>query len=96
VLRRNEVSQRADGLHPTVLAEAKRRSANLQLRAADRITAFAGSMTFVWIHAALFAVWMCLEKSHRVDPPNPRPHTGIASAHHRRIGLRPPRFSVTM
>lgn len=31
---------------------------------ADRITAFAGSMNFVWIHAALFAVWMLLmEKS---------------------------------
>jgi uncharacterized membrane protein len=47
-----------------VLAEAKRRSANLQLRLADRITAFAGSMNFVWIHAALFAVWMLgLEQS---------------------------------
>lgn len=27
---------------------------------ADRITAFAGSMNFVWIHAALFGVWMLL------------------------------------
>ena len=24
----------------------------------DRITAFAGSMNFVWLHAALFGVWM--------------------------------------
>jgi uncharacterized membrane protein len=50
--------------HPTVLAEAKRRSESIQLRVADRITAFAGSMNLVWIHAALFAVWMLLlEKS---------------------------------
>src|SRR6516165_906004 len=44
--------------HPAVLDEARRRSENLQLRLADRITAFAGSMNFVWIHAALFGVWM--------------------------------------
>jgi uncharacterized membrane protein len=44
--------------HPAVLEEAKIRRENLQLRLADRITAFAGSMNFVWLHAALFAVWM--------------------------------------
>jgi uncharacterized membrane protein len=44
--------------HPAVLDEAKRRRENLQLRLADRITSFAGSMNFVWLHAALFAVWM--------------------------------------
>ncbi len=50
--------------HPAVLEEAKRRSDKLQLRLADHITAFAGSMNFVWIHAALFAVWMVvLEKN---------------------------------
>jgi uncharacterized membrane protein len=43
---------------PAVLDEARRRRDNFQLRLADRITAFAGSMNFVWIHAALFAVWM--------------------------------------
>ena len=46
--------------HPAVLEEAKRRSEKIQLRLADRITAFAGSMNFVWLHAALFAVWMVL------------------------------------
>jgi uncharacterized membrane protein len=47
-----------------VLDEAKQRSASIQLRLADRITAFAGSMNFVWIHAVLFAVWMAaLEKN---------------------------------
>src|SRR5262249_51191866 len=30
----------------------------LQLRIADTITAFAGSMRFVYIHAVIFAVWM--------------------------------------
>ncbi|ORW49730.1 hypothetical protein AWC20_03220 [Mycobacterium parmense] len=50
--------------HPAVLEEARRRSDKIQLRLADRITSFAGSMNFVWIHAALFAVWMLLlEKS---------------------------------
>lgn len=33
--------------HPAVLDEAKRRSQDLQLRLADRITSFAGSMNFV-------------------------------------------------
>jgi uncharacterized membrane protein len=50
--------------HPAVVGEARRRRDNLQLRLADRITAFAGSMNFVWIHAALFATWMLvLEKN---------------------------------
>jgi uncharacterized membrane protein len=50
--------------HPAVLEEAQRRSRNFQLRLADRITTFAGSMNFVWIHAVLFAVWMLfLEKN---------------------------------
>lgn len=46
------------------MAEAKRRGASLQLRVADGITAFAGSMRFVYVHVALFAVWMIVfEKS---------------------------------
>jgi uncharacterized membrane protein len=50
--------------HPAVVDEARRRSEVLQLRLADRITAFAGSMNFVWIHGVLFAVWMVfLERS---------------------------------
>jgi uncharacterized membrane protein len=50
--------------HPGLLAETERRSANLQLRVADAITTFAGSMRFVYLHAALFTAWMLvLEKS---------------------------------
>ncbi|HEY0227374.1 MAG TPA: DUF1003 domain-containing protein [Mycobacterium sp.] len=49
--------------HPAVLEEAKRRSESRHLRLADRITAFAGSMNFVWMHAVIFAVWIfVLEK----------------------------------
>jgi uncharacterized membrane protein len=48
--------------HPTVIEEAIKRNSSFQLRIADRITAFAGSMSFVWLHAALFALWM-LEKN---------------------------------
>ena len=44
--------------HPAVVEEARIRSQKLQLRLADRITSFAGSMNFVWLHAALFGVWM--------------------------------------
>ena len=50
--------------HPVVLAHAEARAADLQLRIADVITRFAGTMTFVYIHAAVFAVWMLvLERS---------------------------------
>jgi uncharacterized membrane protein len=43
---------------PVVLRQFEKRAANTQLRIADNITAFAGSMRFVYIHAVLFAVWM--------------------------------------
>ena len=50
--------------HPVVLEEQAQRAADIQLRIADRITAFAGSMNFVYLHVALFAIWMLfLEKS---------------------------------
>lgn len=50
--------------HPGMVAEAERRSAQAQLRVADAITAFAGSMNFVYLHAVVFAVWMLVfEKS---------------------------------
>jgi uncharacterized membrane protein len=44
--------------HPAVVAQFERRASDLQLRAADKITAFAGSMNFVYLHAVLFAMWM--------------------------------------
>jgi uncharacterized membrane protein len=44
--------------HPVVEAEENRRHEDAQLRIADAITAFAGSMQFVYLHALLFAGWM--------------------------------------
>jgi len=44
--------------HPVVLEEQARRAADVQLRIADWITAFAGSMNFVYLHIILFTVWM--------------------------------------
>ena len=50
--------------HPALLAAERKRAQSVQLRVADAITAFAGSMNFVYIHVALFAVWMLVfEKS---------------------------------
>ena len=50
--------------HPAVLEEQQRRAKDLQLRIADWITGFAGSMHFVYLHIALFAIWMLfIEKS---------------------------------
>ena len=44
--------------HPVVLTTEAQRAASLQLRVADAITAFAGSMPFVYLHAVVFAIWM--------------------------------------
>jgi uncharacterized membrane protein len=49
--------------HPVVLAMQAQRAADLQLRIADAITAFAGSMWFVYLHAVLFTVWMLFFES---------------------------------
>src|SRR3954454_10785360 len=50
--------------HPRYRQVAEQRAADFQLRIADVITRFAGSMPFVYIHAVAFAVWMLVfEKS---------------------------------
>ncbi len=50
--------------HPVSVRLDRERAQDAQLRLADRITAFAGSMSFVWLHVAMFAVWMIvLEQS---------------------------------
>ena len=49
--------------HPALLAEQARRAEDVQLRIADRITAFAGSMNFVYLHIALFTIWMLFIES---------------------------------
>jgi uncharacterized membrane protein len=50
--------------HPALTAAAEKRAASAQLRVADAITKFAGSMMFVYVHIAIFAIWMLVvEKS---------------------------------
>jgi uncharacterized membrane protein len=49
--------------HPVVIKLRAHRAADAQLRIADAITAFAGSMTFVYLHVAVFAGWMLFVES---------------------------------
>jgi uncharacterized membrane protein len=49
--------------HPAYQSVAEQRAALMQLRVADAITKFAGSMAFVYIHVGVFAVWMLLVES---------------------------------
>ena len=49
--------------HPVVVEHAAPRAADIQLRIADAITTFAGSMPFVYIHAVAFACWMLFVES---------------------------------
>jgi uncharacterized membrane protein len=50
--------------HPAVVEQFNQRASDFQVRIADSITAFAGSMKFVYIHAVIFAMWMLVfEKS---------------------------------
>ena len=49
--------------HPAVVAAEAHRAANVQLRIADAITGFAGSMRFVYIHAVVFVLWMLFVES---------------------------------
>lgn len=52
------VANRSHEHHPVVVDHKAERAKDVQLRTADWITAFAGSMPFVYLHAALFAFWM--------------------------------------
>jgi uncharacterized membrane protein len=44
--------------HPVVIEHREHRAADAQLRVADSITKFAGSMIFVYVHIAVFILWM--------------------------------------
>jgi uncharacterized membrane protein len=46
--------------NPALARHAEERAQNVQNRFADRITAFAGSMAFVYIHLAWFGCWIGL------------------------------------
>jgi uncharacterized membrane protein len=44
--------------NPVLLEHAKERAESVQNRIADRITAFAGSMRFVYLHVVWFGCWI--------------------------------------
>ena len=50
--------------HPALLIHERERAANVQNRIADRITIFAGSMAFVYIHIVWFGSWIALGVEH--------------------------------
>jgi uncharacterized membrane protein len=47
-------------VHPALKVHERQRAANVQNRIADRITIFAGSMLFVYLHVAWFGSWIIL------------------------------------
>jgi uncharacterized membrane protein len=51
-------------IHPALARQHEERAKSLQNRIADAITRFAGSMPFVYLHIAWFALWLGL----RVEP----------------------------
>jgi uncharacterized membrane protein len=44
--------------HPALIEQAEQRARSVQNRIADRITQFAGSMAFVYLHMAWFVIWI--------------------------------------
>jgi uncharacterized membrane protein len=50
--------------NPALARQADRRAQSIQNRIADRVTAFAGSMGFVYIHIAWFGCWIGLRVEH--------------------------------
>jgi uncharacterized membrane protein len=50
--------------NPVLVEHAKQRAENVQNRIADKITAFAGSMAFVYIHILWFGSWIVFRVEH--------------------------------
>lgn len=57
-IRPSHIVDHKDMHTPVVVMEAEKRAANVQLRVADAITTFAGSMAFVYVHIVIFGVWI--------------------------------------
>src|SRR6476619_144583 len=51
-------SHRPHEPNPVLIEHAEERAKNVQNRIADRITAFAGSMAFVYLHLVWFGCWI--------------------------------------
>ena len=58
-------------IHPSLSRFAEERAASLQNRVADRVTAFSGSMLFVYIHIVIFAYWTAFKGQPFFDDPFP-------------------------
>ena len=58
-----DATQKIPG-HPALLEFGQDRAKSLQNRIADSITTFAGSMVFVYIHIAWFALWIGIGLEH--------------------------------
>ncbi len=56
---RHELLRRSP-LSPALLKHEEQRAMSVQSRIADVITAFAGSMAFVYVHIVWFAIWVSL------------------------------------
>lgn len=54
--------------HPALLSHHEERSLSLQNRIADAITAWAGSMSFVYVHVVWFLAWIVVKPFHDVFP----------------------------
>ena len=50
----------SSAVNPALLKHSEERAQDVQNRVADKITAFAGSMTFVYIHVLWFGLWIGL------------------------------------
>lgn len=58
-----EMDSHRQRTHPVVMRQEARRASDIQLRIADLITAFAGSMAFVYLHVVGFTLWMAVLES---------------------------------
>ena len=56
----NSIAAAADVKHPALQKHDERRRGSVQNRVADKITDFAGSMVFVYVHIVWFIVWISL------------------------------------
>jgi uncharacterized membrane protein len=57
-MRPRRLSHRGLEPNPALVRQADQRAKSIENRIADRITAFAGSMLFVYIHMAWFSCWI--------------------------------------
>jgi uncharacterized membrane protein len=63
-LDRRRLPQPPPERNPALVRHAQQRAQSIENRIADRITAFAGSMRFVYIHIAWFSCWIGFRVEH--------------------------------